>query len=743
MLQHDPSLDWAPPAAVGADAATEARAEPARRAGGIAGRVPVPVSPLIGRSAELARLDELLERHRAVTLTGPAGAGKTRLGHRARRPGPPPRVLRRLQPDRRPEAGGADGGRGGGADSRSGQRPRRVRSRRRSWPRTCCSCSTPASTSSRRRPSSPPRSCGRRRACTCWPRAGDRLAISGELAWPVPPLDLPPPGRRRQRRRSPRTRRWRCSSSGPTPCDPTCDIDDAAAGDIAAVCLALDGLPLAIELAAARTDVLSPRPSAPACRTASSCSSTAASTSLERQQTLRAAIDWSFELLSADQRTFFARLGAFAGTFDLDAALDGRRGGAGRAAGAARVTGQAVDGGPRRLTTATACSTRCGPTRWTCSPTSTPTPPVTATPTSTSSWPSRARWRSVAPTSSAGSTGSAATSTTSAPASSGRLLTGNVDRAARLAGALAWFWTLNGMLTEAIQHLEGLIEVDDVPPASRAKCLWGYALLAASLGRLETARDAGYRRRRAGPRWRRTRHRGVRPQRRRRRRVGARQPRPLPTSPPARRSACSTSSTTAGGWPCATSCRRARCSTWVTPTLPGWPARASSTPGAPGTATCSASPSPRSPRSPSPTRTTERRRCRPPAKRWSCKRPIGYTEGIDLRAARARPRPPPGGGHRRGRVRTTAAPSASPRASGTPPPCARRSKTWPVTRPLERPDVAAALLRAARDERGRQGLPLRQRDAAELAKLEATVARRCGPAVDTAPSPISSSELSG
>ena len=49
------------------------------------------------------------------------------------------------------------------------------------------------------------------------------------------------------------------------------------------------------------------------------------------------------------------------------------------------------------------------------------------------------------------------------------------------------------MLTEAIQHLERLVDIDDVPPPIRARCLWGYALLAASLGRLETARDAGYR----------------------------------------------------------------------------------------------------------------------------------------------------------------------------------------------------------------------------------------------------------
>lgn len=72
------------------------------------------------------------------------------------------------------------------------------------------------------------------------------------------------------------------------------------------------------------------------------------------------------------------------------------------------------------------------------------------------------------------------------------LLTGDLEPAARLAGALSWFWTLNGMLTEAIQHLERLVDVDSVPAPVRAKCLWGHALVSASLGRLETARDAGY-----------------------------------------------------------------------------------------------------------------------------------------------------------------------------------------------------------------------------------------------------------
>ena len=69
-------------------------------------------------------------------------------------------------------------------------------------------------------------------------------------------------------------------------------------------------------------------------------------------------------------------------------------------------------------------------------------------------------------------------------------MTGDTTNAGRLGGALAWFWTLNGMLAEAIQQLEQLVAIEDMSPATRAKCLWGRAAQA-SLGRLGTAADAG------------------------------------------------------------------------------------------------------------------------------------------------------------------------------------------------------------------------------------------------------------
>ncbi len=62
---------------------------------------------------------------------------------------------------------------------------------------------------------------------------------------------------------------------------------------------------------------------------------------------------------------------------------------------------------------------------------------------------------------------------------------------ARLAGALAWFWTLDGMLSEAIRYLERAVEAKGLPALVRAKALWGFGLLAASLGQLQRARDAG------------------------------------------------------------------------------------------------------------------------------------------------------------------------------------------------------------------------------------------------------------
>jgi predicted ATPase/class 3 adenylate cyclase len=90
------------------------------------------------------------------------------------------------------------------------------------------------------------------------------------------------------------------------------------AADIAAICRRLDGLPLAIELAAARTRLLAPK--ALLARLRSSLPLAAADTGRpSRQQTLRATIGWSYDLLTPSCAAVLARMGVFAGGCDLDA----------------------------------------------------------------------------------------------------------------------------------------------------------------------------------------------------------------------------------------------------------------------------------------------------------------------------------------------------------------------------------------------------------------------------------------
>ena len=97
-------------------------------------------------------------------------------------------------------------------------------------------------------------------------------------------------------------------------------IDESNRAAISEVCRRLDGLPLAIELAAARVRVLSPQAMVSRLQTSLSLLSGGKRDSPERHQTLRATLDWSFDLLRPDERVFFRRLGVFVGSFSEDAA---------------------------------------------------------------------------------------------------------------------------------------------------------------------------------------------------------------------------------------------------------------------------------------------------------------------------------------------------------------------------------------------------------------------------------------
>jgi predicted ATPase/class 3 adenylate cyclase len=95
--------------------------------------------------------------------------------------------------------------------------------------------------------------------------------------------------------------------------DPDFELDDANATPVAEICRRVDGLPLAIELAAARCGLLSPVEIAQRLQHALAAMGAGARHAPARQQTLRATIDWSHELLSDAEKQCFARFAVFAG----------------------------------------------------------------------------------------------------------------------------------------------------------------------------------------------------------------------------------------------------------------------------------------------------------------------------------------------------------------------------------------------------------------------------------------------
>ncbi|HEV7663120.1 MAG TPA: LuxR C-terminal-related transcriptional regulator [Chloroflexota bacterium] len=104
--------------------------------------------------------------------------------------------------------------------------------------------------------------------------------------------------------------------------DPEFRLDETNARTIAEICLRLDGLPLAIELAAARTRVLPPRALLSRLGRRLVALDNGPQDQPARQRSLRDALDWSYDLLSPTDQALFRRLGVFVGGFALDAVLE-------------------------------------------------------------------------------------------------------------------------------------------------------------------------------------------------------------------------------------------------------------------------------------------------------------------------------------------------------------------------------------------------------------------------------------
>ncbi|MEV5876679.1 BTAD domain-containing putative transcriptional regulator [Streptomyces sp. NPDC052101] len=303
-----------------AELLTQGPVEPAGRA---LGNLPARLTSFVGREADIEAIGADLTTHRLVTLLGPGGAGKTRLSQEAAesvrhtvRDGV---WLAELAPVDDPEAVPqavltAIGARetvlhGAGAES-----IRAVTDRyddplerllehcaRRRMLIILDNCEHVVEAAA----ALVARLLSRCPGLVVLATSREPLGVPGELLRPVEPLPEPVALRLLAERGAAARPGFRTGD------DP---------GACAEICRRLDGLPLAIELAAARLRMLTPRQIADRLDDRFRLLTSGSRTVLPRQQTLRAVVDWSWDLLDADERDVLARLSVFAGGCDLAAA---------------------------------------------------------------------------------------------------------------------------------------------------------------------------------------------------------------------------------------------------------------------------------------------------------------------------------------------------------------------------------------------------------------------------------------
>ncbi|WP_406415122.1 AfsR/SARP family transcriptional regulator [Streptomyces sp. NBC_01614] len=286
--------------------------QPPERTGNLRPRL----TSFVGRELELDAIRFELHRARLVTLTGPGGSGKTRLAEEAAA-GLPQAWLVELAPLDRPEAVP------GAVVNALGLRETVLMTNEltaqqddpvallveycapRSQLLILDNCehvigeaATLAETLLTRCP-----------GLTILATSREPLGVPGELVRPVEPL-LPDQAHRLFAERAAAVRP-----------DAEAVLRDGRDQEaVAEICRRLDGLPLAIELAAARLRLLSPRQIADRLDDRFRLLTSGSRTVLPRQQTLRAVVDWSWELLDERERTVLREVSVFAGGWDLEAA---------------------------------------------------------------------------------------------------------------------------------------------------------------------------------------------------------------------------------------------------------------------------------------------------------------------------------------------------------------------------------------------------------------------------------------
>jgi predicted ATPase/class 3 adenylate cyclase len=147
----------------------------------------------------------------------------------------------------------------------------------------------------------------------------EALGIAGEMVYRVPSLSLPGPAQV-TREALMESESVRLFAERAAAAQSTFRLTDQNASAVAQICHRLGGIPLALELAAARTSVFSPEQITSRLDNRFKLLTGGSRTALPRQQTLRAMIDWSYDLLSDEEQTLLRQLSVFAGGWTFEAA---------------------------------------------------------------------------------------------------------------------------------------------------------------------------------------------------------------------------------------------------------------------------------------------------------------------------------------------------------------------------------------------------------------------------------------
>jgi non-specific serine/threonine protein kinase len=148
----------------------------------------------------------------------------------------------------------------------------------------------------------------------------ESLNIAGELAYRVPSLSLPDSAQLATAQSISRHEAVRLFAERAQFYHPSFTLTDANAASVASICRRLDGIPLAIELAAARVRSMTVEELGQRLDNRFRLLTGGSRTALPRQQTLRALIDWSYDLLDESQKAVLCRVSVFAGGWTLEAA---------------------------------------------------------------------------------------------------------------------------------------------------------------------------------------------------------------------------------------------------------------------------------------------------------------------------------------------------------------------------------------------------------------------------------------